>query len=760
MLNPNVHNLSQTIMLPPPGQPSNDAPLKKFIDRLLAKSIILNEDWDALPQRVQRRIVEMKDEPKVLEQLVKHGLLTRYQAGRIEAGTYFGLVMGSYRLLERLGAGGMAVVFKAEHMDLRHHVAVKVLPPTTKEDSALESRFFAEMRIVARLRHPNIVAATDAGKAVSEENDSVLRYLVMEYVAGQDLEEVIRRHGPMSPARACSIAYQMASALAETHKYGLVHRDIKPSNMMLTAEDQVKLLDFGLTRHFGHRMTMPGTILGTIDYMAPEQARDASTVDIRADIYGLGGTLYWCLTGKVPFPFHGNPVEALTRRLTAAAPSVRQNRPELPLELDQIVARMMALKPEDRFSDPHAVMQVLLPFVKAETGEFQRLGSVPYAESVGPNSARVSIHPTNDKFRVLIVDDESPVRELCKQLLEAEGGIIDVAMNGNQGLAMAGKGNYDLVLLDVAMPDLNGVEVLARLRTQHKNSNLKILMFSGHTTPEEMSEMLSRGADDFLTKPFSVAQLLARVQNMLRLKAAQDRAGSLNNHLLSVNAELESSLKFKDGDVVQVRNGLVIALARMIEHRDGRGGGHILRMQKYCRRLAEAMAGSAAFNGQIDGTFIDLIECCAPLHDIGKVGLPDHILMKVGQLNQEERLTMETHTVIAAEALKEIAQQHGQALAFLQMAIEITRHHHERHDGTGYPDRLAGDAIPLAARIVAICDVYDALRCRRLYKPSLPHVAAVQIISQNSPGQFDPNVLDVFQQVAPTLEAIYRDNPE
>ena len=758
MLKNEFATFSHTIMLPPSGGTGPDAPSQKLINRLLYHALLLTEDWDALPQRVQRRILECKDDGKALEQLVKHGLLTRYQAGRIEAGTTFGLVLGSYRLLERLGAGGMAVVFKAEHMDLRHHVAVKVLPPTTKEDSALESRFFAEMRIVARLRHPNIVAATDAGKVANEEANSVLRYLVMEYVPGQDLEDVIRRNGALSPARACSIAYQVASALGETHKYGLVHRDIKPSNIMLTAEDQAKLLDFGLTRHFGHRMTMPGTILGTIDYMAPEQARDASTVDIRADIYGLGGTLYWCLTGKVPFPFHGNPVEALTRRLTAPAPALRQANPALTPELEAVVARMMAMRADERYSDPQAVMQALLPFVKADSNDFGTRGSLPFAEAVP--LTRVSLHMKPEKYRVLIVDDEAPVRELCKQLLEAEGAIVELAANGTHGLAAAGREAYDLVLLDVAMPDMTGVEVLARLRQQQKSSNLKIIMFSGHTTPEEMSDMLSRGADDFLTKPFSVAQLLARVQNMLRLKLAQDKAMSLNQHLLSVNAELETSLKHRTGDVVAVRNGLVLALARMVEQRDGRSGGHILRMQKFCRKMGEAMATASAFAGQIDANFIDLIECCAPLHDIGKVGLPDHILMKVGVLTQEERLTMETHTVIASDALKEIAQQHGQALAFLHMAIEITRHHHERHDGTGYPDRLAGDTIPLAARIVALADVYDALRCRRLYKPALPHAAAVQIITQNSPGQFDPSVLEVFVQVAPAFETAFREIPD
>ena len=767
MMNPDLSGYGHTVVLPPSNSGTMmEAPCQKFINRLLHQSLLLAEDWDALPPRVQRRVVESPDEAKALDQLVKHGLLTKYQAGRIEAGTTFGLILGSYRVLERVGAGGMAVVFKAEHMDLRHHVAVKVLPPTTKEDSALESRFFSEMRIVARLRHPNIVAATDAGRTQSDDGNTTLRYLVMEYVPGEDLEEVVRQHGPLTAARACAIAYQMASALGETHKYGLVHRDIKPSNIMLAGEDQAKLLDFGLTRHFGHRMTVPGTILGTIDFMAPEQARDASTVDIRADIFGLGGTLYWCLTGQLPFPFEGNPVEALARRLASAPPSVRAINPDLPADLDAVVGKMMALRPEDRYADPGAVMQALLPFVRTATGEYQKLTGLSFADrtpDLDPVPGVIQLPepgPRAGECRVLVVDDESSVRELCRQLLQAEGAVVEAAANGTQGLAMALKGGYDLVLLDVAMPDMNGVEVLAQLRQSGPDPNLKVLMFSGHITPEEMSDMLNRGADDFLTKPFSVAQLIARVQNLLRLKAAQDRAARLNRHLAAANAELERDLADHAGDAEAVRNALVLAVARTVEQREGRGTGHPVRMQRYCRTLAEAAAATPAFADRIDCAFVDLLECCAPLHDIGRVGLPDHVLMKGGPLTPEERMVIETHTTLGAEALAEVTHASGAGQDFLAMAAEVARHHHERHDGTGYPDRLAGDAIPLAARFVALADAYDALRCRRLYKPALPHPAAVQILTQNSPGQFDPDVLEVFKQVAGKFEAIFKEVPE
>jgi response regulator RpfG family c-di-GMP phosphodiesterase len=182
-----------------------------------------------------------------------------------------------------------------------------------------------------------------------------------------------------------------------------------------------------------------------------------------------------------------------------------------------------------------------------------------------------------------------------------------------------------------------------------------------------------------------------------------------------------------------------------------------LRLQRYCRCLAEEAAKAAAFADQIDPNFIDMLECCAPLHDIGKAGLPDHVLLQPGKLTRDERVLMESHTVIGAETLTEAARQHGFALAFWQMAIDIARHHHERHDGSGYPDRLAGSAIPLAARLLTIGDVYDELRSRRAHKPALSHSAVVNLMTKDSARQFDPGLLQAFQRCAGHFEQIFRD---
>jgi response regulator RpfG family c-di-GMP phosphodiesterase/serine/threonine protein kinase len=753
------------------GSTEQRSPGEVLIYDLLASSLIHPEDWERISSADRDRLLRAQEKGKSLSLLVRAGLLTEYQAARIDAGTTFGLVLGNYRVLERIGSGGMAVVFKAEHVEMRHLVAIKVLHMVRGQDPRLETRFSSEMRAVARLRHPNIVTAIDAGRAFSTDPDGpVLWYLVMEYVPGQDLEEYVLSRGPLPVAKACNLAHQIACALAETARFNLVHRDIKPSNVLVTPEDQAKLLDFGLSRRGDHRMTQPGTILGTIDFMAPEQARDASTVDVRADIYGLGGTLFWCLTGQLPFATDGPVTELLVRRLTQPPPSVRAVLPSLPPELEAVVARMMALSPDDRPANPQAVMHALLPFLKqpSHPGIHQAhlratlvAGGAQRDLSLGPsalNGASAGPEATERRHRVLIVDDEAMVREFCRAVLAADELVCDEASDGEEGLAKAAESPPDLVLLDINMPGLSGPEVLRRLRESPPSAHLKIIMFSGMASADEMAEMLLAGADDYLTKPFSVMQLQGRAQSALRLKDAQDRSDVLNARLRALNAELERSLSSRDGDLADIRNALVMALCKVVEHRENEGSGHLVRLRRYCRALAEAARQSPAFAGQIDERFIELLVCCTPLHDIGKVGLPDHILLKPGKLAPEERILMQAHTTIGAETLQEVAKQHG-SMAFLQMAIEIVRHHHERFDGTGYPDRLAGSAIPLAARMVTICDVYDALRSRRSWKPALSHAAALQLMTEASPGQFDPALIQAFAAQTAEFDRIFREVP-
>jgi response regulator RpfG family c-di-GMP phosphodiesterase len=612
------------------------------------------------------------------------------------------------------------------------------------------ARFEAERQALAMMDHPNIAKVLDAGAT-----ELGRPYFVMELVRGIKITEYCDQNN-LTTRQRLGLFIPICQAIQHAHQKGIIHRDIKPSNILVTPDGQAKLLDFGLAQQFGRRMTEPGTLLGTLDFMAPEQASDASTVDIRADVYGLGATLYWCLTGRLPFPSTGNMSQDLAQRLTQPPPSARAVRPQLPAELNAIVARMMALKPEDRYPTPQAVTRALLRFLKADTREqilLPPLGSQP--ELCLPLPAGPEEAPRT--HRALIVDDEAGIRSVCKMILQAEGIQCDEACGGAEALAAVGQAPYDLVVLDVNMPGLSGLDVLRRLRAEPPGPYLKVVMISGRFSSDEMAQLLQAGADDYLSKPFSVVQFQGRVKSVLRLKDAQDRSELLTRHLLAINGQLEQNLNARDSDLVHARNALVLALAKLVEHRDVETGAHLVRLQGYCRVLAEEAAGCPTFAKQINQHFVETLVCCAPLHDIGKVGLPDHILLKPGKLTPEERVLMQAHTVIGADTLREVAKQTPFAVGFLQMAIDICRHHHERYDGTGYPDRLAGSSIPLAARLVALGDVYDALRSRRVYKPALSHASALQLMTEGSPGHFDPALLPVLTRCADRLDATFRE---
>jgi response regulator RpfG family c-di-GMP phosphodiesterase len=421
----------------------------------------------------------------------------------------------------------------------------------------------------------------------------------------------------------------------------------------------------------------------------------------------------------------------------------------------------MAIRPDDRFATPEAVRHALLPWI---TNGRQQLIAQPervsmHNLSVGaPNRLAASTQSIPERSPlVLVVDDEPGPREISCRVLRAAEIECDEATGGLAALEAILSKAYDLVLLDIHMPDMNGLDVCRQLRLKPPSPHLKIITMSGLANPDDLANMLLAGADDFLSKPFSVVQLQARVKSALRLKSAQDRSDHLNQHLLALNEELQQNLRASDSSLIDTRNALVLTLARMVEQREGLGTRRLTRLQMYTRLLAEEAAHNSAYAGSIDADFIDQLSCAAPLLDIGKVGLPDHILLKPGQLTTDERFVMQTHTTIGADLLQSVAGHHGSAQAFLRMAIDIARYHHESWDGTGYPDRLGGEAIPLAARLVSPCDVYDALRSRRLYRPGLAHQAVLQVMGTTWETQFDPSLRDPFLRCGDQLAKIFRE---
>jgi eukaryotic-like serine/threonine-protein kinase len=314
--------------------------------------------------------------------LVERGLLTRFQAEMIIRGRTDGFILGQYRILDQLGRGGMGRVFKAEHQTMNRLVALKVLAANLMKTERAQKLFQREVRAAARLVHPNIVTAYDANQIGDHH------YLVMEFVDGPNLHELVKKRGPMPIAQACEFIRQAALGLQYAHEMGMVHRDIKPANLLVqrAAGKQcvIKILDFGLARLQEPSSevsplhdSLPAAeqqVVGTPDYLSPEQARNLHSVDIRSDLYSLGCTFYYLLTASVPFP-GGTALEKLVRHGSDPAPNPSQLRSDIPAEISDIVARLMAKEPEERFQTPLELATVLAPFSALGSGTYPALSS-------------------------------------------------------------------------------------------------------------------------------------------------------------------------------------------------------------------------------------------------------------------------------------------------------------------------------------------------------------------------------------------------
>jgi serine/threonine protein kinase len=282
---------------------------------------------------------------------------------RCRAGVKDAPALPGYKILGVLGRGGVAIVYKARQLCPKRLVAVKVIDRSLAGDGEVVARFRQEQALGARLRHPNLIAVYQAGRAAG------CPYLVMEFVEGDSLDGLVGRHGPLPVAEACEIIRQAALGLQHLHEHGLVHRDVKPSNLMLTPAGEVKVLDLGLARHFhepgeGARITWHGQFLGTLDYVAPEQCADPHAVDIRADVYGLGCTLYELLAGQPPFarPGYESAFQKMKAHTEAPVPPIHERRPDVPEGLAITLERMLAKDREGRFASPADVVRAVQPF--------------------------------------------------------------------------------------------------------------------------------------------------------------------------------------------------------------------------------------------------------------------------------------------------------------------------------------------------------------------------------------------------------------
>ena len=347
-----------------------------------------------------------------------------------------------------------------------------------------------------------------------------------------------------------------------------------------------------------------------------------------------------------------------------------------------------------------------------------------------------------DSKRILIVDDDEAIRRLLKRLLQSEYELGEAA-TGEQAMEILPTFPPDLVILDVMMPGIDGYETCRRIKASR--SDVQIVMVSAMSSAGQQLRAFEVGADDYLVKPFDPQDLRARVRLHFQLREATAGASAIRAEIESHNSQLRELAEQHTRDVIAIQDTAVFTLAKVAESRDQETGGHLTRMRAYSQILGEELAREGPYADQISGQFLDDLYRSSPMHDIGKVGIRDEILLKPGRLTPEEFETMQQHTVIGANILDQaVARLRGGG--FLAMAALIARFHHERFDGTGYPAGLVGQEIPLPARIVAVADVYDALTSVRPYKPAYPTNEAKAIIRRDSGRHFDPVIVEAFRR--------------
>ena len=347
---------------------------------------------------------------------------------------------------------------------------------------------------------------------------------------------------------------------------------------------------------------------------------------------------------------------------------------------------------------------------------------------------------------ILAVDDVQENVHLLTSLLSPKGYAVREAFDGEQALEEVRKSPPDIILLDVMMPGLDGIEVCRRLKSDTATYHIPIIIITGVAAREANLRAIEAGADDYLTKPVDSAMLNTRIQSCLRTKLLQDQIRQYQRQLEHSNETLEEHIRERTRQLERTQHVTVFSLARLAESRDTETGEHLNRIRRYVQVLAQEMGRWPQYKNTIDAEFVKELFHSSPLHDIGKVGIPDSILLKPGKLSADEFDIMKAHTIIGGDTLKAADIEAGKG-SFLTMGRDIAYYHHEKWDGNGYPFGISGEDIPLVARIVALGDCYDALTSKRPYKEAFSHQTAREIILESKASHFDPDVVDAFLAV-------------
>jgi serine/threonine protein kinase len=597
------------------GPPNAPAPLRRLLGTLLTTGLVDASEIPPFIEALGPKIHQLVDPDRAAVALHHHGVITAYQAERLVHNNLFGLVFGNYRIQDRINAGSVGTVFKAVHKSLKRVVAIKAIPSDESTPQPFLDRFDQEMELLARLDHPHIVRVYDTGTLVpTEPGLSPLKYAVLEYLDGGDLENYVYHNGTVPVGLACEWCRQIASGLAAAHDQNLIHRDLKPSNVLLTRDRRAKMTDLGLARHFASISTPRPGIVGSVEFMPPEQVNDAGTVGPAADVYALGATLFWILTGQLIYPQSKSTKESIHIIRTTEPKRLRDVSEHLSEDLETLIDRMLARVPSER----------------------------PTARAVALELAGFANASAHGVF------DAAPVPP-----------VVD--------------------------------------------SQLDLLRFANHHLEDALASRSVLGAE--------------------------------------------------------AATAVLTTLARVAQFR-GESAGSSKRLQEYVRAMIRVIRSKPEWNHFADDSLVSDVIKSIPARNVGFVGIADRILNAAGELPHDEQTALERHPLIGCHILDFVVARHGQSLPFARIARDVIRSHHERWDGSGFPEKLRGEAIPHAARLVAIAEAYDALRQPLGNDPGFPHEAAIEGLINDSKGFFDPEVVNALVAAHETIAHIYDSIPD
>jgi serine/threonine protein kinase len=566
--------------------------VQELVDSLKQSMLLSPEDMD---RAVEAASTSATDARSLARWLVTAGFLTGYQVAAVCNRNYAGLRIGNYDILDRLGAGGMGTVFKARHRRMKRVVALKVLLHSLAQDDHFVQRFQREVETIARLSHPNIVMAFDA------DEDDAGHFLVMEYVEGRDLSSLVRQQGPLGVSAAVECVRQAACGLEYAHKQGMIHRDIKPDNLLLDVSGVVKVADLGLARfnnpagpgtlNPASGITQAGGILGTANYMAPEQAIDSTGIDHLADVYSLGATLYFLLLGQPPY--EGATVLAtLLKHRDAPIPSLTVARADVPTELDAVFRRMVAKAPADRFPTMSEVVAAL-EGVRASPGDTARTplsnlirpGDAPGVESrtvdwqnppasqtssEGDALRTINMKPPGSHWEpvanVLLVEPSRTQSGIIRKYLQDSGARRVVAVSSGQDALRAAHTDLpDVIVSSLHLPDMTGLQLARQVRGENMQSAPGFVLISSEAEGADAGSLSDCGKAVLLQKPFAPEQLLEALRLVSR-GPQPSRAGGRIRDLRVLIADDSVPAR------THVRGVLVgLGLSQFVEVADGAG---------------------------------------------------------------------------------------------------------------------------------------------------------------------------------------------